>query len=337
LKPEHRDLIQRLEPRLELVADDSLLPPMRWPADFQGDPAFSRSAAQQRRFDALLDSADALYGIPDVDPAALARTVRANPRLRWVQVMAAGGGAQVKAAGLSAAELARVAFTTSAGVHAGPLAEFALFGLLAGAKRLPRLAADQAARRWPGRWSMGQLASARLAVVGLGHIGREVARLAAAFGAEVTGVDLRAETAEGVTRVLAPTEVAEAARGADGIVNTLPGTESTHHLIDAAVIGALAEGATLVSVGRGSVVDQAALTVALISGQVGFAALDVFEREPLPGSSPLWAMDNVIVSPHTAANSPGEERAIAEIFADNATRFLDGRELRNRVDTVQFF
>jgi phosphoglycerate dehydrogenase-like enzyme len=79
------------------------------------------------------------------------------------------------------------------------------------------------------------------------------------------------------------------------------------------------------------------LIAAIESGQVGFAALDVFETEPLPRLSPLWVLDNVIVSPHTAANSPGEERAIAELFADNATRLLDGRELRNRVDTVQFF
>jgi phosphoglycerate dehydrogenase-like enzyme len=255
LKPEHRDLIQRLEPRVELVGDDSLLPPMRWPADFQGDPAFRRSAAQQRRFEELLDSAEALYGIPDVDPVALARTVRANPGLRWVQVMAAGGGAQVKAAGLDSTELRRVAFTTSAGVHAGPLAEFALFGLLAGAKRLPRLAADQAARRWPGRWSMGQLADLPLVVVGLGHIGREVARLATAFGAEVVGVDLRAEPIDNVGRVFPPGQLALAARGAGALVNTLPGTESTRHLIGARVIAALAEGATVVSVGRGSVLD----------------------------------------------------------------------------------
>jgi phosphoglycerate dehydrogenase-like enzyme len=157
LKEAERALIERLEPRVRLLWEPDLLPPMRWPADFEGDPAFKRTAAQERRLEALIDSADALYGIPDVDPAKLARAVRANPGLRWVQVMAAGGGAQVKEACLSAEELARVAFTTGAGVHAGPLSEFALFGLFAGAKRLPRLRADQAVKRWGGRWPMGQV------------------------------------------------------------------------------------------------------------------------------------------------------------------------------------
>ena len=85
---------------------------MRWPADFAGDPSFHRSEPEQHSFNDLIDTADILYGIPDVDPAALARTVRTNPRLRWVQVMAAGGGGQVKSAALTTEELERVSFTT---------------------------------------------------------------------------------------------------------------------------------------------------------------------------------------------------------------------------------
>lgn len=86
--------IQELEPRIDLVIDQSLLPPMRWPADFAGDPSWRRTPEQQRAYEAAVDSADALYGIPDVDPAALARTIRANPRLRWVHTMAAAAAAR---------------------------------------------------------------------------------------------------------------------------------------------------------------------------------------------------------------------------------------------------
>ena len=150
-------MIEEREPRIDLIRDQALLPPMRHAADFAGDPAFRRTPEQQARFEALIDSAEVLYGIPDVDPDALARTVRANPALRWVQIMAAGGGGQVAAAGLSEADLHRVTFTTSAGVHGGPLAEFAVFGLLAGAKTLPRLIAQQRAHDWSGRWTMAQL------------------------------------------------------------------------------------------------------------------------------------------------------------------------------------
>ena len=137
LEPGLRHLVTDVDPSVDLLVDDSLLPPQRFPGDHEGDPAFRRTSRQQAAFDRLLTKADVFYGIPDTRPAALAPAVRANPDLRWVHTMAAGGGAQVKAAALTPAELRRVLFTTSAGVHGGPLAEFAIFGILAGAKDLP--------------------------------------------------------------------------------------------------------------------------------------------------------------------------------------------------------
>jgi hypothetical protein len=180
--------ILALEPRIDLVVDQALLPPMRWPADFAGDPAWHRTPEQQRVYEAALDSADALYGIPDVDPVALARTVRANPRLRWVHTMAAGGGSQVKAARLTAEELDRVLFTTSAGVHGGPLAEFAVFGVLGGAKGLPRLMRGQRDHEWGGRWTMGQV-SEHL-VIGTGYGGSVTALRLAQAGVDVHMVEM---------------------------------------------------------------------------------------------------------------------------------------------------
>ncbi|MBC3193415.1 D-2-hydroxyacid dehydrogenase [Pseudonocardia sp. C8] len=332
-----RTRITELEPRLDLVVDDELLPPMRWPADFVGDPDWHRTPAQQRAYESLVDSADALYGIPDVDPAALARTVRANPRLRWVHTMAAGGGSQVAAAGLTADELDRVSFTTSAGVHGGPLAEFALLGVLAGAKNLPRLTRLQRDREWSGRWPMGRVEGSTVLVLGLGGIGRVVATKLAALGATVVGTRRSGAAVPGVDRVVHPDRLVEVAGEVDAVVNTLPGTAATEKLLGADVLGALRPGTTLVNVGRGTVVDEDALLEALDAGRVGFAALDVFATEPLPADSPLWNHDRVLVSPHTAALDPGEERRIAELFAANATRLLDGHDLINRVDTVEFY
>jgi phosphoglycerate dehydrogenase-like enzyme len=317
--------------------DRDLLPPMRHPADFAGDPAFVRGAAQQAAYEAMIDTADALYGIPDVDPAALARAVRANPRLRWVHAMAAGGGGQVRAAGLTGEELERVAFTTSAGVHGEPLAEFAVFGVLAGAKHLPRLLEQQRAREWSGRWLMSQLSEQTVLVLGLGGIGRAVAAKLSALGMTVIGTSRSGASAPGVARTVHPAEIAEILGQVDAVVTTLPGTEATHHLIDADLLARLRPGATVVNVGRGTVIDEAALLGALESGAVGFAALDVFEIEPLPEDSPLWAHPRVLVSPHTAALTAGEERRIAELFARNASRLLDGSTMTNRVDTVEFY
>ncbi|CAN5125363.1 D-2-hydroxyacid dehydrogenase [soil metagenome] len=332
--PLDEDLCQRfeqLEPRVELVRDHSLLPPMRYPGDHSGDPAWRRGAEQQSRFDALVDSAEALYGIPDVSPQALARTVAANPRLRWVQIMAAGGASQVAAARLSPADLGRVMFTTAAGVHARSLAEFAVFGLLAGAKTLPRLLDQQREQVWSDRWAMSQVHEQTVLVVGLGAIGRETARLAAALGARVIGVNRSPVEVEGAGEVVGLDQLRDVARESDAIVVTLPGATGTDGLVDAEVLGALRRGATVVNVGRGTVIDEDALVQALRDGAVGFAALDVTAVEPLPAGSPLWSMPNVLISPHTAALTPAEDRRIADLAADNARRLIDGDPLRNLV------
>ncbi|MFJ2114929.1 MULTISPECIES: D-2-hydroxyacid dehydrogenase [unclassified Streptomyces] len=337
LSEENRARVQELEPRIDLVVDQALLPPMRWPADFSGDPRWHRTPSQQRAYEAAIDSADALYGIPDVDPAALARAVRANPRLRWVHTMAAGGGSQVKAAGLRPDELDRVRFTTSAGVHGHPLAEFAVFGVLAGAKDLPRLNRQQRDHEWSGRWTMRQVSAQTVLVLGLGGIGRVVAAKLHALGATVIGTSRTDVEVAGVSRMVRPDRIAEVAPHVDAVVNTLPGTAATEHLVGKRFFDALRPGACLVNVGRGSVVDEAALLDALDSGRVGFAALDVFETEPLSAHSPLWDHERVLVSPHTAALDAAEDRLIAELFAANATRLLDGHTLVNRVNTVEFY
>jgi phosphoglycerate dehydrogenase-like enzyme len=337
LSEEHCQLIEALEPRIEVIRNHSLYHPMRGPADWSGDPGHVRTAEQQAEFDGLVDSADFLFGIPDVDPSALSRVVASNPGLRWVHTTAAGGGGQVKAADLPAEALERIVFTTSAGTHGGPLAEFAVFGVLAGAKSLPRLLDQQRRREWSDRWEMKQLDEMTVLVVGLGGIGVECARRFKALGATVWGTTRSGEPVEGVDRLVPISDLAQAAAEADALVVTLPGTEHTHHLVGHEVLGQIKPGAIVVNVGRGTVIDESALVAALESGRVAFAALDVFEVEPLPADSPLWGRDDVLVSPHTAALNAKEEERIARLFALNAGRLLDGRDLRNVVNTVEFY
>jgi phosphoglycerate dehydrogenase-like enzyme len=337
IAPELVELLREREPRIRPIWEPSLLASRRRTGDHAGDPSFVRTAEQQRLFERLVDSADALFGVPDESTAALKRTVGANRGLRWVQTMAAGGGAQVKAAQLGDDALRRIAFTTSAGVHAAPLAEFALFGLLAGLKDLPRLRRAQSEHRWEPRWTMRQLSDQTVAIVGLGSIGRLVAQRLAALGATVIGVHRRPVEVDGVTRVYTMEQLPIALATADAVVLSLPGTTATAGVIGAEVLAALRPGTVFVNVGRGSVVDEAALESALRDGRVGFAALDVFATEPLATSSALWDLPTVLVSPHTAALSRGEDRLIVELFAENARRLLDGEPLRNRVDTVEFY
>ncbi|AXE37519.1 D-2-hydroxyacid dehydrogenase [Acidipropionibacterium virtanenii] len=330
-------LMRRIEPRLSVEYRPDLLPPMRWPADHSGDPGWRRTDAQQNEFDRLLAAADVLYGFPDGDPASLRAAVQANPGLKWVQGMAAGAGAAVAEAHLSAEDLQRVVFTTSAGVHADNLAEFAVFGALAGLKDLPRLAADKASRTWPERWPMRQLYDATVLVLGLGEIGRACAARFSAMGARVIGCNRTVRTVPWVEDVYPVDDLPEAARRADIIVVALPATAATEKLVSADVIGRLRPKAMVINVGRGSTVDEDALIDGLRSGALSYAALDVSTVEPLPVGSPLWGLDNVLISPHTATLDAREDRRIAEHFAANATRLLNGEPMTHVVNTVEFY
>jgi phosphoglycerate dehydrogenase-like enzyme len=330
--------IEELEPRVDLIREQDLLPPQRHAGDHTGDPSFTRTPEEQQRFDDLVDSAEALYGLPDESGRALNRTVEANPNLRWVHTMPAGGGAQVKSAKLSAEQLARVAFTTSGGTHADPLAEFALFGVLAGAKDLVGMKARQAQHYWPAnRTETSQVSDQTVLVVGLGGIGKRVAERVAALGATVVGVHRHDVDAPGVTSIVPVERFAEAASTADAIVLALPGTDQTHKMLSREVLAAVKPGITIVNVGRGTTVDEDALVEALKDGRVGFAALDVVYSEPLEKTSELWDLPNVLLSPHAAALSNQEDRRIAELFAANATRLLDGQPLINPVNTREFY
>lgn len=331
------ELVMQREPRVDFVRDQALLPPMRHPGDHAGDPEFTRTAEQQARFDELVDSADALYGLPSERPDELRRTADANPNLRWVQTMAAGGGAQVRAAKLSDEQLGRVAFTSSAGVHGEPLAEFSVFGLLAGAKLLPRLLERQSRREWAPRFTMSLISEQRILVIGLGGIGKVTAQKLSALGATVIGTSRREVTVPGVDEIVHPDDLVDVVGSVDGVVVTLPGTAATERLLGERFFAAVKPGTTLVNVGRGTVIDEPALIRALDHGRIGFAALDVVASEPLDAASPLWTHPGVLISPHTAALNPAEDRLIAELFARNATRLLDGEPLINRVDTVEFY
>lgn len=337
LKEEHCALIEELEPRLEVVRDHSLYYPMRIAADWAGDQSVKRSPEKQVEYEEMIDSADLLFGIPDLDIASLKRTVDTNPNLRWVMTTLAGGGAQVKAADLSREQLERVTVTTAAGITGAPLAEFALFGVLAGAKNLPKLQRDQKNHKWGGRWVMKQLYDMTVLVVGLGGIGSECVTRFKAMGSKVWGASRSGRSVEGLDRALTPDQLGDVMGEVDAIVITAPGTDSTHHMISRDLLNKAKDGVIIANVGRGTVIDEDAMIDSLRSGKIGFAALDVFTVEPLPEDSPLWDLENVLICPHTSALNAGEEELMARRFAENATNFIEGRPMSYTMDTTEFY
>jgi phosphoglycerate dehydrogenase-like enzyme len=329
LEAEHAAAIAAVDPRIRVTYAPELLPEPLFTADHDGRPRDLDGAALRRWRD-MLARAEVTFGIDWWRPHAM----RDNcPRLRWIQGTSAGMADILRRAGLSADGLV---VTTAAGVHAVPMAEFALAGALHFVKGVPELRARQAERRW-ARYTTASLAGRRALVVGLGAIGREVARVFSVLGVEVWGAGRPARTYDvpGVRRYLPYTELAGALPRADVLVLCVPLTAETTGLIGAAELALLPPDAIVVNVARGRVVDERALAAALRAGRLRGAALDVFATEPLPAKSPLWELDNVLVSPHSAATLAEENARITEIFADNLRRWLAGRPLRNRYDPAR--
>lgn len=257
--------------------------------------------------------------------AAFFRVALDATNLQWFHSMSAGVDSPVFARFLERG--ARL--TTSSGATARPIAGTVMLYLLALSRDLPGWLRSQAAHEWtpaPFRELEGQ----RIVVVGFGPIGQEVVRLATAFGMEPVVVR-RAARGDEPCPVRTLAELPDAVGDADAVVVALPLAPETTRIVSAEVIGAMPAHAVFVNVGRGELVDQAALTEALASGRLGGAGLDVFDPEPLPADDPLWDLPNVIVSPHNSGSSDRTDGRVAEIFLDNLARFVNGEPLRNEV------
>jgi phosphoglycerate dehydrogenase-like enzyme len=305
------------------------------PADHTGRP-IARSPEQEATWRRHLARATILF---DFDPTHRDDLPELAPLVRWVQATSAGIGQLVRRQRY-AERMPEAVFTTASGVHARPLAEFTLMSILAHARRLLPTLQAQASKKWE-RFAGEDLAGQTLVVVGLGAIGIEVARLARPLGLHVVGLRRRPEGRSAqdhfVDELLGPERLADVLPRAHFLVLTLPHTDETEGLIGERELASLPAGAVIINIGRGALVDEYALVSALESGHLGGAFLDVFAEEPLPSSSPLWEMANVVVSPHSASTSGGENARITDLFCDNLRRWQAGLPLLNVLDTERAY
>ena len=259
-------------------------------------------------------------------------------KLKWLHSTAAGV-AQLMYPELRASG---IAVTNASGVHTIPIAEHVLGMLLALARRFPASSRHQAAQHWGQQdiWDEPikprELRGATLLLVGLGAIGREVARLARWVGMRVAAVTRSGRDPGGVTDLVTPAaELDSLLPQADFVVLAAPETTETHHLMNAARLARMKSSAYLVNVARGTLVDEPALIAALRERRIAGAALDVAGEEPLPPSSPLWTLENCFLTPHLSGASDLLWPRQAELLLENLERWFAGHGLRNRVDLVR--
>lgn len=222
------------------------------------------------------------------------------------------------------------ALTNSSGASAPSIAQYVLAMMLHTVKRVGTWRDQQARHEWR-QIPAGELTGQTAGIIGAGAIGGEVARLAQAFGMRVVGIRRSARRARHVDEQLPPSGLPQLLQQSDFVVLACPLTNETERMIGADQLRMMKSTATLINVARGRVVDETALVHALQEGRIAGACLDVFEQEPLPESSPLWSMPNVVVTPHNSGFSPLNMPRSMAIFLDNLARFLDKRPLRNRV------
>lgn len=314
------DKIRSVSPNLHI--EQRTLPDGRWPEEWTTE-------------------AEIYYAFGAVPPPTQA------PNLQWVQTHYAGID------NLLSTDLwqSDVLLTTASGVHAANMAQYAITQILAWAQRVPNWFRYKQEKSWEkSRWETfvpQELQDKTLGILGYGSIGRELARLAKPFGLKilVTKRDARhlhdtgyIAPGQGDPEGTLPDRIypSEATRSmiaeCDFVVITLPLTERTHYLFDEELFKTMKPTAFLVNIGRGAIVNEAALVRALKKGWLAGAGLDVYEAEPLPDDSPLWAMDTVIMTPHVSGFTPHYDERATDIFAENLRRYLVGEPLLNLVN-----
>ena len=266
--------------------------------------------------------ADAFLGWPEPEAIAAAQ------RLRWIHVPGMGINNTMRSPGIAESG---IVVTNSPGAHTSPIADHVMFFVLSLAHQGRRLLDDQRARRWDtGSYErqLRDLDGSHMLLIGLGGIGRAVFQRAQSFGMQVSAIDPNpTDVPAGVREVGGEDRLDALLADTDWLVVTAPVTTGTRNMIDARRIGLLKHGASVIVISRGGIVDEVALAEALRSGRLFGAGLDATEVEPLPAESPLWNMDNVLISPHCSGVTPSNWKQRRQTLEDQVRRFVEGRPL----------
>ncbi|NJK80282.1 MAG: D-2-hydroxyacid dehydrogenase [Chloroflexaceae bacterium] len=328
LEPRYVERIKQVSLRLDVLYEPELLGTPRYAADHDIVP--QRTPTQEAAMRSMLARAEVMF---DFERTHLHDLLTVAPRLRWVQSTSSGVGELLRRHGLCDTDLI---VTNAAGIHAIPLTEFCLMVMLMAVKRAKHSQWLQQQRHWE-RFHSTTLHGKTLGIVGLGAIGRHLAHQARTLGMTVHGVKATLPTDDlpaqySVDYLWHDAQLAEVLPLLDFVVACLPLIPQTVHRFGPAEFALMKPSAYFINIGRGQTVNELALIDALHRQCIAGAALDVVAHEPLAPDSPLWALPNVLISPHSAATVDTENERLTELFCDNLQRYLTGQPLRNVID-----
>jgi phosphoglycerate dehydrogenase-like enzyme len=328
LEPGLVDLIAAYADEVRVHYRPDLLPVPRYLCDHSAPPR-DLTPAQLGEWRSTAALADVFFDFDWLDPSSMPERC-AN--LKWIQGTSAGIGGLMQRTGL---DQSGIIATTAGGIHAVPLAEFALMGALYFVKGLPHLTKCKNEHHWQ-RYTTRQLRGMRALVVGLGGMGLQIVRQFSDQGVTVTGLGRTGGVyeIEGLNALIDRSRLDEVLVDTDILILSCPLTNETEGMIGATQLDLLPSNAIVINVSRGQLVDQDALLQSLAKGRLGGACLDVFVEEPLPADSQFWDLENVIISPHSASTVQTENESLVQLFLENLKHWRSGEPMRNLYNPV---
>jgi phosphoglycerate dehydrogenase-like enzyme len=301
LKEQHIETLKELYPDYEMISDD---------AETEAFSAVEWTVGWNDKLTNLLEEGQL-------------------PSLKWVQAISAG----VNSLPLATFERKGIYLTNASGIHSEPIAEYVIGVLLSHMRGLRTAILNQPQRKWEQTTELQELKGKTMMIVGAGHIGNRLGELAKAFGMKVIAVNRSGKELPGLDVTVKMDNIGTVIDFADVVVDILPQTDETYRVFDDALFSRMKKGVLFVNVGRGVTMDTDSLIKALDNGTVAFAALDVFDEEPLPAASPLWNHEKVLVTPHFSGIVEHFRDNLFEVVSENAASFKkDGKPSRNLIN-----
>ena len=319
--------------KFNVIFDTELLPPIRYIADHTGKENFIHTQTQKKKWNNYIEKAEILWDFP-FNLGKKNNKIQIPKNVKWIQTTSSGVGQRVKKINFLNP---KTIITTARGIHAKPLTEFVFLSILNFYKNKEFLDISKTEKSWRRYCGIG-IERKSIGIIGAGGIGKQIIKLAKAFDMKTMVLKSPYSSEKNVIfvdEVFEFNQLQEMLKKTDVLVLCAPHTSQTENIINKEAFEACKDEMILINISRGNLIDEEELISALKTKKIAFAALDVFKIEPLPKESPLWSLDNVLISPHSASTVENENELITDIFCQNLNHYMNG-DIENMKNIFDF-